>query len=106
METQEDLAGYLTEAGYAVTQATVSRDIRELSLEKSSRSKGSAEICDAKHDSGGGGDQTSRSTAGKPVCDTSSRWHCFDGTGGESACHKNRSRDGDGGRCGAGCDGN
>ena len=29
VETQEDLAGYLTEAGYAVTQATVSRDIRE-----------------------------------------------------------------------------
>ena len=34
VETQEDLAGYLTEAGYAVTQATVFRDIRELSLEK------------------------------------------------------------------------
>ena len=34
VETQGDLAGYLTEAGYAVTQATVSRDIRELSLEK------------------------------------------------------------------------
>ena len=34
VETQEDLAGYLTEAGYAVTQATASRDIRELSLEK------------------------------------------------------------------------
>ena len=34
VETQEDLAGYLTEAGYSVTQATVSRDIRELSLEK------------------------------------------------------------------------
>ena len=34
VETQEDLAGYLTEAGYAVTQATVSHDIRELSLEK------------------------------------------------------------------------
>ena len=34
VETQEDLAGYLTEAGYAVTQETVSRDIRELSLEK------------------------------------------------------------------------
>lgn len=34
VETQEDLAGYLTEAGYAVTQATVSRDIRELSLQK------------------------------------------------------------------------
>ena len=34
VETQEVLAGYLTEAGYSVTQATVSRDIRELSLQK------------------------------------------------------------------------
>ena len=34
VETQEDLAGYLTEAGYAVTQATVSRDIKELRLIK------------------------------------------------------------------------
>ena len=34
VETQEDLAGYLTEAGYAVTPATVSRDIRELKLTK------------------------------------------------------------------------
>ena len=28
VETQEELAGYLKEAGFAVTQATVSRDIR------------------------------------------------------------------------------
>ncbi len=34
VETQEDLAKYLNRAGYAVTQATVSRDIRELSLTK------------------------------------------------------------------------
>lgn len=34
IETQEDLAKYLNRAGYAVTQATVSRDIRELSLTK------------------------------------------------------------------------
>lgn len=34
VETQEDLARYLNEAGYSVTQATVSRDIRELSLVK------------------------------------------------------------------------
>lgn len=34
VETQEELAGYLKEAGYAVTQATVSRDIRELKLSK------------------------------------------------------------------------
>jgi len=34
VETQEELAEYLTRAGFAVTQATVSRDIRELKLTK------------------------------------------------------------------------
>lgn len=34
IETQEELAGYLVSAGFQVTQATVSRDIRELSLTK------------------------------------------------------------------------
>lgn len=34
IETQEELADRLKEAGYAVTQATVSRDIRELKLSK------------------------------------------------------------------------
>jgi len=34
VETQEDLAEYLKEAGFQVTQATVSRDIRELKLSK------------------------------------------------------------------------
>ena len=34
VETQEELAGYLQEAGFRVTQATVSRDIRELKLSK------------------------------------------------------------------------
>ena len=33
-ETQEELAEYLNQAGFAVTQATVSRDIRELKLTK------------------------------------------------------------------------
>lgn len=32
--TQEDLSAYLDQAGYQVTQATVSRDIRELKLIK------------------------------------------------------------------------
>ena len=32
IETQEELAEYLKKAGYHVTQATVSRDIRELKL--------------------------------------------------------------------------
>lgn len=34
VETQEELAGYLKDAGFMVTQATVSRDIRELKLSK------------------------------------------------------------------------
>ncbi len=34
VETQEELAGYLKAAGFVVTQATVSRDIRELKLSK------------------------------------------------------------------------
>lgn len=34
VETQEELAGRLREAGFHVTQATVSRDIRELKLSK------------------------------------------------------------------------
>lgn len=34
IETQEELAEYLKNAGFQVTQATVSRDIRELKLSK------------------------------------------------------------------------
>lgn len=34
IETQEELAEYLNEAGFKVTQATVSRDIRDLKLTK------------------------------------------------------------------------
>jgi arginine repressor len=34
IETQEELADLLTRAGYNVTQATISRDIRELKLTK------------------------------------------------------------------------
>ncbi len=34
VETQDELIAYLTEAGFVVTQATVSRDIRELGLTK------------------------------------------------------------------------
>lgn len=34
VETQEELANYLTQEGFKVTQATVSRDIRDLKLTK------------------------------------------------------------------------
>ncbi len=41
VETQDDLIAHLSEAGYAVTQATVSRDIRELGLVKVMTGRGS-----------------------------------------------------------------
>ncbi len=40
IETQEDLADRLNQEGFNVTQATVSRDIRELKLSKISDGKG------------------------------------------------------------------
>lgn len=40
IETQEELADKLKEAGYTVTQATVSRDIREMKLSKISMGDG------------------------------------------------------------------
>ena len=43
IETQEELAEKLNESGFQVTQATVSRDIRELKLTKISKPGGAAE---------------------------------------------------------------
>lgn len=40
IETQEELAAYLKQEGFDVTQATVSRDIRELNLSKISAGNG------------------------------------------------------------------
>lgn len=40
IETQEELAWYLKQAGFVVTQATLSRDIRELKLTKISMDNG------------------------------------------------------------------
>ncbi len=40
IETQEELADYLNKEGFNATQATVSRDIRELKLSKVSNGKG------------------------------------------------------------------
>ena len=40
IETQEELLAYLLKEGFAVTQATVSRDIRELKLTKIATSTG------------------------------------------------------------------
>ena len=40
IETQDELADKLNEAGFTVTQATISRDIRELKLSKVSGNNG------------------------------------------------------------------
>ena len=40
IETQEELQAYLEKAGFAVTQATVSRDIRDMKLTKISTNTG------------------------------------------------------------------
>ncbi len=39
IETQEELAGLLKDAGFVVTQATISRDIRELKITKVTEGK-------------------------------------------------------------------
>ena len=41
IETQDELAEHLRDAGFQVTQATVSRDIRELKLSKVPTGEGS-----------------------------------------------------------------
>ena len=47
IETQEELAALLNKEGYNVTQATVSRDIRELKLTKMPQSIKNANIINA-----------------------------------------------------------
>ena len=50
VETQEELANYLKEAGFEVTQATVSRDIRELKLNKAPTGDGRQKYIVLRHD--------------------------------------------------------
>lgn len=52
IETQEELAERLKEAGFAVTQATVSRDIRQLHLSKVSASNGRQKYAILRQDDG------------------------------------------------------
>lgn len=52
VETQEELANYLKEAGFAVTQATVSRDIRKLKLSKIPGGKGRQKYAASKREDG------------------------------------------------------
>lgn len=57
VETQEELANYLKEAGFAVTQATVSRDIRELKLSKIPSGSGKQKYVVLKQDDSHMGDK-------------------------------------------------
>lgn len=57
VETQEELAGYLKDAGFAVTQATVSRDIRELKLSKVPTGSGKQKYIVLKQDDSHMGDK-------------------------------------------------
>jgi len=52
IETQEDLATKLKDSGFQVTQATVSRDIRELKLSKVSGGNGKQKYIILKQDNG------------------------------------------------------
>ena len=57
VETQEELAGRLRSAGFEVTQATVSRDIRELKLSKVSSVSGGQKYAVLKQDDSHMGDK-------------------------------------------------
>lgn len=57
IETQEELAAYLRKEGFEVTQATVSRDIRELNLSKISTGSGRQKYVTVPRDDTGLGDK-------------------------------------------------
>lgn len=57
VETQEELAGRLRDMGFSVTQATVSRDVRELGLFKTATPGGGQKYAVLKQDEGRMGDK-------------------------------------------------
>lgn len=57
IETQEELAAYLKAEGYEVTQATVSRDIRELNLSKITTGSGKQKYIVLKNEDAALGDK-------------------------------------------------
>ncbi len=60
VETQEELAGYLKKEGFSVTQATVSRDIRDMKLTKVLGENGRQRYAILKHDTEFIGDKYTR----------------------------------------------
>ena len=90
IETQEELSDYLEREGYQVTQATVSRDIRELKLTKVAIN-------------GGRQKYVALMEANEDLSEKFTRVFrdgCFHGYGTEYPCDKDRFRNGNGGGCG------
>ena len=83
IETQEELADRLVAEGFKVTQATVSRDIRELRLTK---------VIGALRLSVAQG-----SGVFSEVCPSIAGWFCFCGNRGKYSGHQDGDRNGNGG---------
>ena len=91
IETQDELAEYLNEAGFKVTQATVSRDIRDLKLTKVPAENGRQKYAVLQ-------------SAQNGICAHFAGWIQLYGYGSEYSGTENGIRYGDGGGCGTGCD--
>ena len=89
IETQEELAEQLNKAGFQVTQATVSRDIRDLRLTKVAGENGKQKYVILQ--------VPEKGYEGKIHADPKRRV-CFDGDGAKYTGSQNRIRNGDGGR--------
>lgn len=67
IDTQEELASRLNEAGFKVTQATVSRDIRALKLTKVAGKDGKSRYAIINNESGSLGEKYNKSTGRYPA---------------------------------------
>lgn len=94
IETQDELAEYLNEAGFKVTQATVSRDIRDLKLTKVPAENGRQKYAVLQSAQNGMTEKYVRI-----LRDGSALWY-----GSEHSGTENGIRYGDGSGCGTGCD--
>ena len=90
IETQEDLAKLMLEAGFQVTQATISRDIRELALTKVSGRNGKPKYAVTEHGGNPPPAYSDRYTRVlqdgiMSIVQAGSQWY-GDGSGGGSRC--------------------
>ena len=91
IETQEELLARLEQEGYHVTQATVSRDIRELKLIKAAMNNGRQKYA-------------ALSEQTKDLLEKY-KWLCVNGYGAEYSCCKDSCGNGNGSGGGVRCDG-